>query len=142
RHARLRTTRGRRVPPLAARAVRIPRRAERRLVHGVLVAAVRRLGGDLPPVATQYLHNPTQRIDFRRFSSDEMLTAFTEQKSEIRAAGSTAPVSTNFMLPTWNHLEQWSWAAEQDVVSVDHYLDSPGPDGDAHVAYGADLTRS
>lgn len=95
-----------------------------------------------PPVATQYLHNPAHRIDFRRFSSDEMLAAFAEQKRQIRAAGSAAPVTTNFMLPTWNHLEQWSWADEQDVVSVDHYLDTPGPDGDAHVAYGADLTRS
>lgn len=95
-----------------------------------------------PPVATQYLHNPALRIDFRRFCSDEMLDAFREQKDEIRGAGSTAPVTTNFMLPTWNHLEQWSWAAEQDVVSVDHYLDTPGPDGDTHVAYGADLTRS
>lgn len=94
-----------------------------------------------PPVATQYLHNPALSIDFRRFSSDEMLAAFTEQKREIQRS-SSAPVTTNFMLPTWNHLEQWSWAEEQDVVSIDHYLDSPGPDGDAHVAYGADLTRS
>ena len=46
------------------------------------------------------------------------------------------------MLPTWNHLEQWAWAEQQDVVSVDHYLDTAGPDGEAHVAYGSDLTRS
>ncbi|GMA32891.1 beta-galactosidase [Litorihabitans aurantiacus] len=95
-----------------------------------------------PPRATQYLANPAHAIDFRRFCSDEMLAAFTEQREEIRAAGSTAPVTTNFMLPTWNHLEQWSWAREQDVVSIDHYLDTTGPDGEAHVAYGSDLTRS
>ncbi|MDR6876596.1 beta-galactosidase [Microbacterium barkeri] len=96
----------------------------------------------LPPRATQYLHSPALLIDFRRFSSDEMLAAFEEQKAEIRAAGSSAPVTTNFMLPTWNHLEQWSWSAAQDIVSIDHYLDTTGPDGEAHVAYGADLTRS
>jgi len=95
----------------------------------------------LPPVATQYVHNPAQLIDFRRYSSDEMLAAFDEQVREIRQAGSRAPATTNFMLPTWNHLEQWSWASHQDVVSVDHYLDSNGPDGEAHVAYGSDLTR-
>ncbi|MEE1650184.1 beta-galactosidase [Brachybacterium sp. J144] len=95
-----------------------------------------------PPRATQYLPNPAQAIDFRRFSSDEMLAAMVEQREEIRAVGSTAPVTTNFMLPTWNHLEQWSWADEQDVVSLDHYLDTVGPDAEAHVAYGSDLARS
>ncbi|MGF6824180.1 beta-galactosidase [Microbacterium sp. ZKA21] len=95
-----------------------------------------------PPMATQYLHNPTQVVDFRRFSSDEMLAAFEEQKHEIRASGSPAPVTTNFMLPTWNHLEQWSWSDAQDIVSIDHYLDTVGPDAEAHVAYGSDLTRS
>ncbi|WOF24236.1 beta-galactosidase [Microbacterium betulae] len=96
----------------------------------------------LPSRATQYLHNPALAVDFRRFSSDEMLAAFAEQKAEIAAAGSRAPVTTNFMLPTWNHLEQWSWADAQDVVSIDHYLDTTGPDAEAHVAYGSDLTRS
>ncbi|MGW8482301.1 beta-galactosidase [Microbacterium sp. NPDC055903] len=94
------------------------------------------------PAEAQYLHNPTQVVDFRRFSSDEMLAAFEEQKQEIRATGSTVPVTTNFMLPTWNHLEQWSWSDAQDIVSIDHYLDTTGPDAEAHVAYGSDLTRS
>ncbi|NTW42468.1 MAG: beta-galactosidase, partial [Cellulomonadaceae bacterium] len=96
----------------------------------------------LPPRATQYRHNPTHAVDFRRFSSDEMLAAFDEQRAEIRAAGSAAPVTTNLMLPTWNHLEQWSWAAAQDVVSIDHYLDSAGLEGEAFVAYASDLARS
>lgn len=95
-----------------------------------------------PPRATQYLPNPSQAIDFRRFSSDEMRAALREQREEIRAAGSQAPVTTNYMLPTWNHLEQWSWADELDVVSLDHYLDTAGPDAEAHVAYGSDLARS
>lgn len=95
-----------------------------------------------PPLATQYLDNPSHAVDFRRFASDEMLAAMCEQRDEIRATGSTAPITTNFMLPTWNHLEQWAWAEQQDVVSVDHYLDTAGPDGEAHVAYGSDLTRS
>ncbi|WP_432488621.1 beta-galactosidase [Kineococcus sp. SYSU DK018] len=96
----------------------------------------------LPPRATQYLANPAQVLDFKRFSSDEMLQALREQRDVIRATGSAAPVTTNFMLPTWNHLEQWSWSAELDLVSVDHYLDTVGPDGETHAAYGADLTRS
>lgn len=101
-----------------------------------------RWGEIFPPLQTQYLHNPAHLVDFRRFNSDEMLAAYREQTAEIRAAGSTAPVTTNFMLPTWNHLEQWSWSDAQDIVSIDHYLDTAGPDGEAHVAYGSDLTRS
>ncbi|MEP7762725.1 beta-galactosidase [Sanguibacter sp. 25GB23B1] len=95
-----------------------------------------------PPRATQYLHNPTQSVDFKRFCSDEMLDALREQSAEIRAAGSTAPITTNFMLPTWNHLEQWSWSAELDIVSIDHYLDTLTLDGETHAAYASDLTRS
>ncbi|ACQ79575.1 Beta-galactosidase [Beutenbergia cavernae DSM 12333] len=95
-----------------------------------------------PPRATQYLPNPAHVVDFKRFCSDEMLAAHAEQKAEIRAAGSTAPVTTNFMLPSWNHLDQWQWTDQLDLVSVDHYLEGTGPDGEAHVAYGSDLVRS
>ncbi|MFD6139052.1 beta-galactosidase [Promicromonospora sp. NPDC060271] len=96
----------------------------------------------LPPRTTQYLANPAHAVDFKRFCSDEMLAACVEQRDEIRTAGSTVSVTTNFMLPTWDHLNQWDWSEELDLASVDHYLDTPGPDGEAHVAYGADLTRS
>ncbi|WP_449386122.1 beta-galactosidase [Cellulomonas soli] len=96
----------------------------------------------LPPRSTQYLHNPGHALDFRRFVSDELLACFTDQRDEIRAAGSTLPVTTNLMLPSWNHWEQWSWAREQDLVSIDHYLDAAGPEGEAHVAYAGDLARS
>jgi beta-galactosidase len=96
----------------------------------------------VPPRATQYLPNPAHAVDFKRFCSDEMLAAFTEQRDEIRAAGSTAPVTTNFMHPTWDHLNQWDWREHLDLVSVDHYLETTGPDGEAHAAYAADLTRS
>jgi beta-galactosidase len=96
----------------------------------------------LPPRGTQYLHNPTQAVDFRRFMSDEFLACWREQAEVIRQAGSTVPITTNFMLPDWNHIEQWSWAAELDMVSIDHYLDTAGDDGETFAAYGADLTRS
>lgn len=96
----------------------------------------------LPPRTTQYLANPAHAVDFKRFCSDEMLAACVEQRDEIRTTGSAAPVTTNFMQPTWDHLNQWVWSEQLDLASVDHYLDTTGPDGEAHVAYGADLTRS
>ncbi|MET3807208.1 beta-galactosidase [Nakamurella sp. UYEF19] len=96
----------------------------------------------LPPRATQYLHNPTHAVDFRRFMSDEFLQCWREQRTAIRSAGANQPITTNYMLPPWNHLEQWSWSAELDFVSMDHYLDSEGPDGETHAAYAGDLSRS
>lgn len=96
----------------------------------------------LPPRTTQYLANPAHAVDYKRFCSDEMLAACVEQRDEIRTAGSTAPVTTNFMQPAWDHLNQWDWSEQLDLASVDHYLDTTGPDGEAHVAYGADLTRA
>ncbi|GAA3762324.1 beta-galactosidase [Salinactinospora qingdaonensis] len=95
-----------------------------------------------PPRQTQYLHNPTQALDFRRFMADEFRDAYVEQLAEIRAAGSQAPATTNFMLPDWNHLDHWSWRPHLDTVSIDHYLDSVDDTGEIHVAYAGDLARS
>ncbi len=95
-----------------------------------------------PPRRTQYLHNPTHAVDFRRFMSDEFLASWREQRDIIRRSGSRAPVTTNFMLPDWNHIEQWSWADELDFVAIDHYLDTTGADGETFAAYAGDLTRS
>ena len=96
----------------------------------------------LPPRSTQYLHNPLHALDFRRFMSDELLECYREQRDIIGRSGSGLPVTSNFMLPTWNHLEQWSWGDELDLVSMDHYLDTVGPDGETHAAYAGDLSRS
>ncbi|MGY0488932.1 beta-galactosidase [Streptomyces sp. WG-D5] len=96
----------------------------------------------LPPRQTQYLHNPTHALDFRRFTADEFRDAYAEQVAEVRAAGSTAAVTTNFMLPDWNHLDHWSWRPHLDTVSIDHYLDTTGESGETHAAYAGDLARS
>jgi len=96
----------------------------------------------LPPRATQYLHNPGQLLDFKRFWSDELLAAYTEQRDSIRGY-SGAPITTNFMLPSWQNLDLWRWSREVDVVSVDHYLSSvDGLEGHADIAFAADRARS
>ena len=96
----------------------------------------------LPPRATQWRPNPAQRLDFSRFWSDELLAAFCEQRDEIRAAAPGVPVTTNFILPGYQVTDLWTWSREVDVVAVDHYLSSPGPDGHAEIAFGADRARS
>ena len=90
----------------------------------------------LPPRATQYLSNPAQLLDYRRFVSDAMLAHYLDQRSVLRGA----PVTTNFVLGGWVPVDHARWAREVDVVAVDDY---PAGIGDhlAHRAFTADLAR-
>ncbi|MEU7695816.1 beta-galactosidase, partial [Microbispora hainanensis] len=54
-----------------------------------------------PPRATQYLPNPAQALDFRRFVSDEMLAHFREQRDLLRELTPEVPVTTNYVLAGW-----------------------------------------
>ncbi|WP_299169827.1 beta-galactosidase [uncultured Arthrobacter sp.] len=94
------------------------------------------------PQATQYLPNPSHLLDFKRFSADLLRDCLREQAEIVRSVRPEVPVTTNFMLPSWNHYDQWDFAAEIDDVSVDHYPDTPGIEGDVQVAFGSDLARS
>ncbi|WP_432052784.1 beta-galactosidase [Streptomyces xiamenensis] len=100
----------------------------------------------IPPRRAQYLNNPAQLLDFRRFTSDALLECFTAERDIVAAhSPSGIPVTTNFM-PLFSGLDGWRWAAEEDVVSVDIYPDPAvgreNPAGPAHGALVADLTRS
>lgn len=92
--------------------------------------------------ATQYLPNPAQVLDFKRFSAETLLSCLKDQLEIVHRVTPGVPTTTNFMLPTWNHYDQWEFAREIDVVSIDHYLDDEGPEGETHVAFAADLARS
>lgn len=95
----------------------------------------------LPPRHTGAAPNPTQVLDFARFSSDELLSHYCAERDVIRAH-SAVPVTTNLMVTA--HQDQQDnhrWARELDLVSNDHYLDARLPDARAELAFAADLTR-
>ncbi|NDL60519.1 beta-galactosidase [Phytoactinopolyspora mesophila] len=94
------------------------------------------------PQATQYLPNPGQVLDFKRFSADVLTQCLDDQVAILRETTPDIPITTNFILPTWNNYDQWAFARRIDQVSIDHYLDERGPKGEIHVAFGADLARS
>ncbi len=94
-----------------------------------------------PPRRTQYLPNPAQVLDFRRFTSDELLAAYTEQRDVLRAATPGVPVTTNFVLGGWVPIDHARWAREVDLVAIDHYPDDPGPGAEEQAAFAADLAR-
>jgi beta-galactosidase len=95
-----------------------------------------------PPRATQYLANPTQVLDFRRFWSDELLSAFLEQKAILRGLTADIPITTNFVFGAWVPVNHARWAGEVDLVAIDHYPASAGTGAEEQTAFGADLARS
>ncbi|MET8153829.1 beta-galactosidase [Actinoplanes sp. NPDC049668] len=95
----------------------------------------------LPPRATRYLPNPAQVLDFRRFTSDELLAAYTEQRDVLRAATPGVPVTTNFVLGGWVPVDHARWAREVDLVAIDHYPGDPGAGAEQEAAFAADLAR-
>ena len=94
-----------------------------------------------PPSAAPTFRNPTQLLDFDRFSSDELLECFRMEASIVRAASPAIPLTTNF-IGIFRDADYWKWAPEVDVVSVDSYPDPADPDSAAYAGMTNDLMRS
>ncbi len=95
-----------------------------------------------PPRTTPTFHNPTQELDHHRFTSDELLDCFRAERDVLRRVTPGKPVTTNFMASQYKNLDYFAWAAEQDLVSNDHYLRAEDPDNHIDLALAADLSRS
>ena len=95
----------------------------------------------LPPRITPAVPNPTQQLDFARFSSDALL-AYHRAERDVLRRHSQLPVTTNFMVSSHqSEQDYFAWAPECDVVSQDHYLDHRLPHPRAEQAFTDDLTR-
>ncbi|ROR73000.1 beta-galactosidase [Bogoriella caseilytica] len=93
------------------------------------------------PAATPTTVNPAMKLDWGRFTDDQLRECFRLEREAIRAHAEQ-PVTTNFMAhQSWN-TDLWKWAREVDIVSDDHYLWSPDPEAHVALALSADLTRS
>ena len=96
----------------------------------------------LPPRTAAAVANPTRELDFRRFSSDELLANFVAERDVLHQVSPGVPVTTNFMITEHiREMDYWAWAREVDVVSNDHYLIAADPDAHTELAFCADLTR-
>jgi len=94
-----------------------------------------------PPRTAPTFVNPTQQIDFRRFSSDALLECFEQERTILREITPDAPVTTNFM-GFFKPLDYWTWAAHEDVVSNDSYPDPADTSSPVQAAMTHDLMRS
>ncbi|WP_022891675.1 beta-galactosidase [Agromyces subbeticus] len=93
-----------------------------------------------PPRTAPSFPNPTQLLDFDRFSSDELLACYRAEVEVIRAA-SDVRITTNFM-GFFKPVDYWKWAQHVDIVSDDTYPDPADPVSSAYAAMVRDLMRS
>ncbi|MFC8370671.1 beta-galactosidase [Streptomyces sp. NPDC057239] len=96
----------------------------------------------LPPLQSPTFVNPTQQLDFFRFSSDELLAHYRELRDVLREITPDVPATTNFMMSSatkW--MDYFSWSADMDVVANDHYLIAADPRAHIELAFSADLSR-
>ncbi|MEQ3552029.1 beta-galactosidase [Pseudonocardia nematodicida] len=84
--------------------------------------------------------NPTQQLDFARFSSDALLSHLRAERDLLRSLTPDVPVTTNFMvMGETSGMDYASWAPEIDIVSNDHYV-HPGPSARDELSFSANLT--
>ncbi|MFG2404583.1 beta-galactosidase [Streptomyces brevispora] len=95
----------------------------------------------LPPRKAQYMKNPAQVLDFKRFTSDALMECYVAERDIVARHTPHIPVTTNFM-PLWSGQDAWAWSAQEDIVSVDIYPDPRDPRGGQYNAMLADMTRS
>jgi beta-galactosidase len=95
----------------------------------------------LPPRRTPTWPNPSQQLDFMRFSSDELLDCYESERSILVRHAPGVPITTNFMR-FFKPLDYWKWGEREDVVSDDVYQDPLDPNAGMESAMAGDLMRS
>ncbi|WP_320781761.1 beta-galactosidase [Streptomyces sp. CRN 30] len=94
----------------------------------------------LPPRLAASHPNPTQQLDFKRFSSDALKDHLRAEREILREITPEIPVTTNFMVMGGTKgMDYADWAAEVDFVSNDHYV-VPGPQDRDELSFSANLT--
>jgi beta-galactosidase len=97
----------------------------------------------IPPRRSATQGNPTQELDFWRFSSDEVLASYRREHDVLAKVTPDVPVTTNFMAMTHTRgMDYWAWAPEQDIVSNDHYVDGRLARPVVELSWSGDLTRN
>ncbi|WP_371530815.1 beta-galactosidase [Streptomyces sp. NBC_01283] len=96
----------------------------------------------LPPRLAASHPNPTQQLDFKRFSSDALKEYLRAERDVLRELTPEVPVTTNFMVMGGTKgMDYADWAGEIDFVSNDHYV-VPGPQARDELSFSASLTSS
>ncbi|WP_203780450.1 beta-galactosidase [Paractinoplanes rishiriensis] len=94
----------------------------------------------LPPRIAATQPNPTQQLDFKRFSVDVLRDYYRAEKAILRELTPDIPVTTNFMVAgAVKDIDYTDWVDEVDFVANDHYR-HPGPQSLDELSFSANLT--
>ncbi|WP_250034924.1 beta-galactosidase [Paractinoplanes maris] len=94
----------------------------------------------LPPRQAATHPNPTQQLDFKRFSSDALKDYLIAEREILREITPEIPVTTNFMvMGETRGMDYADWAAEVDFIANDHYR-LPGAQTLDELSFSANLT--
>lgn len=94
-----------------------------------------------PPNALPTFHNPAQKLDWKRFSSDMLRQLMQLEISILKEKTPHIPVTTNFM-ELFPETDYWKFAQDLDLISDDSYPDPADPLSAHRVAFAGDLSRS
>ncbi|GAA3150295.1 hypothetical protein GCM10020001_087380 [Nonomuraea salmonea] len=95
-----------------------------------------------PPRLAASYPNPTQQLDFKRFSSDALKDHLRAERDLLRRLSPGVPITTNFMvMGETKGMNYADWAGEVDFVSNDHYV-LTGPRAQDELSFSANLTGS
>ena len=132
-----------RVPGVAARHLRRPRKPEHRLGDGILGPDLRRhrrcrrtRGGD------RSVANPAQQLDYHRFSDAELRRCYRRERDIIATHTDRAGDYELHGQPAARRPTCGRWRDEVDVVANDHYLTAERADRHIRLAMAADMSRS
>ncbi|MDX6221254.1 MAG: beta-galactosidase [Frankiales bacterium] len=97
----------------------------------------------LPPRLAANFPNPTQQLDYKRFSSWAFQDYLRAEVHLLRSVTPDIPITTNFMVMGngVNGMDYPAWAGEVDLVANDHYLIAARPDAYQELCFSANLTR-
>lgn len=86
--------------------------------------------------------NPTQQLDFQRFSSWALIDFYSMLAEVIREVTPLVPTTTNLMASSaTKSMDYFDWAKKLDVIANDHYLVAADTERHIELAFSADLTR-
>ena len=97
----------------------------------------------LPPRKAYTYVNPSQQLDWRRFSSDALLDMFKLERDTLRSITPNIPVTHNFMvMGGGGDRDHVKWADELDFVANDHYVTYTGMRGRDELSFSANFVSS
>ncbi|OEV06386.1 beta-galactosidase [Streptomyces nanshensis] len=95
----------------------------------------------LPPRLAPTFANPSQQLDYWRFSDDALRQCYLAELEVLRRLTPHVRVTTNLM-PHHKPVDAFAWARHQDVMALDFYQDPYDPETHLGAAYNFDLMRS